>query len=137
MLGKSSVRLVAALAILVFASSGAAFAHFASDQKAVESGRTTQPKVESATTNSNPVPNSTLTPIQSEPCTKTVTETNDTSGPNATNIKKTEVHCQSHSSSGSTSVDVENSTDQSAVTGDSTGQSGTASNTDTTDINVN
>lgn len=134
---KSPIHIATVLVLGVFAFSGAAFAHFAQGQKVVESKSTTQPKVKSVTTENTAVETPALAPTQSEPCSKTVTETNDTSGSNATNIKRTEVHCQSSTESGSTSVDISNDSSQSATTGDSTGQSGTASNNDTTDINVN
>jgi hypothetical protein len=137
-LDKSLTRVTAVLAVLILASSGAAFAHFASNPEIVESKTVvTQPQVESASTDNTSSPNPVQTPVGSQPCTKSVTESSDGSGTNAVNVKKTEIHCQSQSGSDSTSIDVQSSSDQSATTGDSTGRSGAASNSDTTDVQVN
>jgi hypothetical protein len=139
MLDKSPIRVAAVLAVLVFASSGAAFAHFASTPEIVQSKATNiQPKVESAsTTVTNETVPTTETSTQSGPCTKTVTESSDTDEPGVTNVNKTEIHCHDESSGGSTMVNISNESSQSATSGDSDGQSGSVSNSDTTDIQVN
>lgn len=137
MFTKSPIHIATVLALGVFAFSGAVFAHQAMNEKTVESTPVPQAKVESASTQITPPPISTPVTTEADPCTKTITQSTDSSNGNSTNVKSTDVHCQSHTDSSNTSVDINNSTHQSATTGDSTGQSGTASNSDTTHINVN
>lgn len=72
----------------------------------------------------------------SDPCTKNVSETTNSSGADATNTKTTSINCNLQSDNGNSSINVFNSTNQSATSGDSTGQSGSSTNTDSTNINI-
>ena len=56
---------------------------------------------------------------------------------NATNSATADIDCQNQTDSGSNSTRLTNSTHQSATTGDSTGQSGSASNVNDTQIEFN
>ncbi len=89
-----------------------------------------QPRVKAATIGPSKVND------QSGNCNKNISETNNTSGTNVSNSKTTVVQCKSVSQNGTTSVNITNDNNQSAHTGSSDGQTGTATNTDTTNINV-
>lgn len=85
------------------------------------------PAVESVQT-TTPAP---ATPA--DPCNQKITETQTTS--NSVNSKHTVVKCES-SHGGTTSIEISNDVDQTATTGESTGGSGTTSNSTTTSIDI-
>lgn len=136
MLHKYQVVAMVGLFLVAFIFSGAVFAHFSASQEVTGTKPMLQPKVEAVST-SQPVETPVLAPVQPQPCTKTVTEDKTTSGSNVINTSKTEVTCNSVSNNGSSSVNITSDSTQSAQSGDSTGQSGSASNSNSTDVTVN
>lgn len=78
----------------------------------------------------------TLNAEPAESCSESTTETTNNTGSNSTNISSTDVSCAVDSETGSSSVNISNDVNQSATSGESTGQSGEASNSNSTEINI-
>ena len=132
---QTTVSTIIFLILLVLG--GMAFARFAPDQ-AYETPvmpSVTSPQVEAAVDAHHETEAVLPSETEADPCTNTVTEHSSESGTNSINESSTAVHCASDSHHG-TNIDINNDVNQSATTGDSDGQSGTASNSNTTDINV-
>lgn len=78
-----------------------------------------------------------LEATEDEACSTTTTENRIESDQNAVNESSTTVTCEVETEgNGSTDIRIENNTEQNATTGDSTGTSGSASNSNRTDINI-
>lgn len=124
--------------LILLALGGIAFARLG-QQQAYEApimpSVTSSPHVEAAV-DAHPE-TETVLPIESvtDPCSSTVTEHSSESGTNSVNESNTVVHCASDSHQG-TKVDIRSDVNQSATTGDSDGQSGTTSNSNTSHIDV-
>ena len=127
------ISLVGGVTAVVHINSGPPAKNVQSSSQTDTQTRVVAPAVASA---SQPQSAATQSSESTDPCQKATVETKERTGSRAVNSSHATIHCESQSKSGSTSIKINDHTQQRAATGKSTGQGGSASNSSDTDVDV-